>query len=71
MFGYTGEKLLMREKENWNKFEAAFRTICRILVSFFKVASRKFVFIFLFNNAGLKFKTISACTESTDVIIFV
>ncbi len=41
-------------------------------ISVFKEDKQKFyiVFIFLFNKAGKNSKTICACTESTDIILF-
>jgi hypothetical protein len=37
------------------------------IVSVFQESSRNLIFIFLFNKAGKKLKTICTCTESTDL----
>jgi hypothetical protein len=54
----------MREKESRNiSLNLAFGTI---FGSVFKEASRNFIIILLFTRAALKFKTVEACTKSTN-----
>jgi hypothetical protein len=46
---YTGENGSMRDGKPEQKFDVAFRTICKI--SLFKEANRKFITVYLFDKA--------------------